>query len=208
MAKKMDLSTKLAIIGTAIALILLLYYLYDRYVTGKIVVEFNEGNVMVLPSYGITGYKKDEGALSICILNLNVNNLTNRTKTIKSVQLKYEFKGNEYIIDSSVLPTGADRANVNSLVIRNAKGYPEIVKLDWKNLRPEIYKYQSLPPEGILSGSTLFVLLNCKMSDYKNIKNVKFLITDSKNEVYKQKFELKDKYSQGANKGYFYSQIN
>ena len=203
--KNMDLSTKLTVLGTVIAIIGLVplaYFIYDRYVKGKIIVEYNEDNVIVAPIYGIN--KTYEGTLALGITAIKIKNLTNTTKTIESVKLKYEFDGKEYVIDSHVLPVGTDKLNKTGIIIKNIKGNPQIADLSWKNLRPEIYKYEPLSPEGILSGSVLFIFHTCKMNDFDRIKKIEFIITDSKNKNYKQKFEMKEKYSEYFKAGYIF----
>ena len=201
--KKNDIFLKLTYMGLIIAIIATIpvfYFLYDRYFRGKIVVEYSDDNIIAVPIYGIKKTKFD-GALTLIFNDLNIKNLTNLTKTIKEIEMKYEFDNKEYKIIATVLPVSNDALKRSAILLAQNKG-DTLVMQDWKDIRVEIYKYKPLLPEGILNGSVSFIFYNLKMEDYKKITNVKFMTSDSKNKVYKQKFDLKDKYLISYKKGF------
>lgn len=200
MINKINLNTKLTITGLVIGLIMLIYFVHDRYFQGKLVIELSEEKIVVVPIHGKTNY---DGALSIVLYDVKIKNLTNRTKTIKHVKLKYILDNKEYIIDSNILHKETFRETRDELIIANSTNDTRIIYYKWVNLISEINKFEPIPPEGILAGSALYILRDCKMDDYCKIENVEFIIIDSKDKIYKQKFPIEDLYSKAFSKGYY-----
>jgi hypothetical protein len=201
MRKRIEAGKLWTIIGAIIPLISLIYFLIDRYFQGKIYIEINNEQVATVPIYGIN--KQYNGALALTFYDIKIKNLTRKTKTIKSVELQYEYNGEVYTIDSFVMPPMTDVSGREYITVHNSKGYGSVRMLSWKNLRTEINKFEPIMSEGILSASAVYILNSCKPSDFNKVREVKFLITDSKDKIYKQPFKLNREYYNYIEKGFF-----
>jgi hypothetical protein len=172
--------------------------------------EFKDDNVTVIPCSGTLDHRWT-GAISINIMNLQVKNLTKSAKTLKDIKLKFEFENNEYILQSIVLPQQSIGTLKSAFFMVSGR---DTVVGDWNNLRPEIYKYNPILPDGILAGDVTYILIKMteddniapndqvflKMEDLSKIHNIEFLIIDSRNKIYRQKFSIKDRFLFGYRK--------
>lgn len=142
-------------------------------------VNFNSKNVL------FTRFKQKgnerTGNIALMFYGMQISNISDRSFTIKAVNLEFEFLGETINEISHTLITGSiysssDKSYLDSIILKLPKD--QVIFMDWKNIRNEIYKNRVLNPGEILTGSAIYVLNIKEEFQLDKIVNPRFIIED------------------------------
>ena len=168
----------LLIIGL-LALIPVLYLLWDRYASKPHKVEIDFENTIF--ARFICPQNKNHGNFGLAFYVLKIVNSSKENLTVKDVLIRYTLDGTEFSTDSLVLLTGSvyapsEKNDVDAIIVKH--GPDDIVLMNWNNLKTEIVKQNILSPGGVLSGSAFFVLNFDNAEAINKLENPEIVVVD------------------------------
>lgn len=188
----------LSLISAGSALIIVLYFLKDRYFSWKSEIEIDIENTF------FSIFKSPENTLTdklgIGFYHLTIVNHSKMPYTIKSLELKYMLKNTRKTADSFVIITG-ELPNGNPAIIQS-NDIDNIVLMNWRNLRSEIGKYSLLDPGTVLSGSAFFIF-DCGPSEVNEVHGLELVLVDYRKKRYKQTIKIEENWKTPIRKGFY-----
>ncbi len=167
-----------AIVGTAIALATIAYFLWDRYRPSPHKVDIDTKNTL-FARFGDPLYKS--GNWGIVFYSMTIVNKSKSPFTVRSLLLNYEVNGEKATVDSTVIRTGSvysplDKGSVDCAIVQSAGS--NIVLMRWNNIRGEIGLHKTIEPGGVLSGSAYFLLRFSDRSKLRKLNQVELQLVD------------------------------
>lgn len=157
-------------------------------------VDIEEANVFVARFL----YKENAhfNSFGVGFYVLNVINLSDKSITIKNVELQYELDGQAHKEEAYTLITGIvgsphDGQERRAIILES---HIQRVLIGWNNIRSVISKLIPLVPGGVLNGSAYFVFPGTDLQKLFEIRNASFVVTDHAGRTSAHPIQLKDEW--------------
>jgi hypothetical protein len=135
-------------------------------------------------------------------------NRTNKSVTIKSVNLRFGNNIDTKEVESFYVATGEVKTRLGPLaaIIINKTGgntLGRVVLRRWKNIKAEIGEEKSVMPGGVWSGSAAFILGITSLDEFKKITKFELVVADYDDNETVQSVLLQDIWTTEASTSFF-----
>ena len=155
-----------------IALIPVVFFLYDRFFRHKHKIHVEHGNIGFCRM--VSNEKSRNDKLVLMVHGLKIVNVSKETYTLKEIALKYADKsGTKNEARDYNIPTGIIE-EWQAIVITNVI---DQVVIRWNSITEIISKHQTLQPGQIVGGSVLFIL-DAAVEQMRDLKELNIVIRD------------------------------
>lgn len=135
---------------------------------------------------------KQDGRLCFLILELNILNNSDKTRTFKSINLSYKYENKKYLEESFVVLTGTS-ANKEGPILYIQSGINKIFVAPWENIRIKLGEKKAFSPGEVFSGSALYLLDN-HVSNAHRLEKVKLVVKDYSGTKTVQNINIKEEF--------------